>query len=95
MEIKHTPGPWNVQRRSTRGQFVRTTHIVSADESHITEVGPCLIEENAKLIAAAPEMLESLIKWMNYFESESEDQNANKEFDIYWSTHELLKKLKE
>lgn len=57
---KHTPGPWKIEKRSTHGQFVITTHIVAQDKSHIAEIGPCLIEGNSNLIAAAPEMLKML-----------------------------------
>ncbi len=55
--MSHTPGPWRIQKRTTRGEFVTETHIVSADQSHIALVAPCAIEANAHLIAAAPEML--------------------------------------
>lgn len=57
---KHTPGPWKVESRTTQGQFVTETHIVAEDGSHIAEVSPCEIEPNARLIAAAPELLEAL-----------------------------------
>lgn len=58
--MKHTPGPWKVEIRATHGVFGHTTHVVSMDKSHIAEVSPCAIEANAKLIAAAPDMLKVL-----------------------------------
>lgn len=59
-EKKHTPGTWKVQERKIEGEFVTTTHIVSQDDSHIAIVGPCNIEANARLIAAAPDLLAAL-----------------------------------
>lgn len=60
-----TPGPWHVEPRTTRGEFVATTHIVSGDESHIAVVQPCAIEANARLIAAAPELLAALVNLLD------------------------------
>lgn len=57
---KYTKGPWRVEKRTTPGEFVTTTHIVSADGSHIANVGPCDIDKNAPLIAASPDLLEAL-----------------------------------
>ena len=56
----HTPGPWKVEKRTTRGEFVTETHIVARDGSHIALVSPCEIEPNATLIAHAPTMLTTL-----------------------------------
>ena len=57
MKQQHTPGPWKTEQRTTKGEFVTETHIVASDGSHIAEVSPCQIEENARLIAAAPDLL--------------------------------------
>lgn len=62
---KNTPGPWKIEKRTTRGEFVTTTHIVSKDGDHIAEVGPCNIEANARLVAAAPELLE-ILEWITH-----------------------------
>jgi hypothetical protein len=59
-EKKFTDGPWEVNYKRTRGEFVTETHIVSKDKSHIALVSPCAIEANAQLIATAPELLEAL-----------------------------------
>ena len=56
---KHTPGPWKTTKESTRNQFVTDTKIRSADDSVVC-VLHCNGEANARLIAAAPEMLEAL-----------------------------------
>lgn len=65
-KLNFTPGPWKVERRTTPGQFVTAIHIVSKDESHIAEVGPCLIDQNAKLIAKAPDMYKTLHNILKY-----------------------------
>ena len=97
MERKHTPGPWKFHANGDANDY----SILGPNNNWVIafiQNGEIWTEQqlaNAKLIAAAPDMLEALVKWINYFESNPEDQNANKEFDIYWSTHELLKKLKE
>ena len=50
MEHKHTPGPWSINGNKIDGNGY---HIVSVN-SHRTSDG----EANARLIAAAPELLE-------------------------------------
>lgn len=57
---KHTSGPWRLVTTTTPGQFVREHRIRSEDDSMICEIGPVSQEANARLIAAAPEMLEAL-----------------------------------
>lgn len=68
METKFTPGPWKI-RNSVFGRF--EFYIETIDQSHdktfIGNVGGGLqskeeIEANAKLIAAAPDLLEDLIE---------------------------------
>jgi hypothetical protein len=69
--VNHTAGPWKIQKRTTPGEFVTTTHIVSVkDESHVARIGPCDIEGNAELIRAAPDMLAALeeILWLYEFD---------------------------
>lgn len=55
MEAKHTPGPWNVA-------FGEDGLVIDAPESGICTVDSPLSERaaNAKLIAAAPDLLEAL-----------------------------------
>ena len=62
----HTPGPWKVETRTTRGEFVRTTHITTPDGSHLANVGPCNIDANARLIASAPDLLASLCAVLSF-----------------------------
>lgn len=52
-EVKHTPGPWKVLKSDGYGA------IVGNDKGDVvTPAGPSI--EDARLIAAAPEMLEAL-----------------------------------
>ena len=55
--MKYTRGPWKVERRSVKGVFGHTVHIISMDGGHIAEVSPNDIEACAALIAMAPELL--------------------------------------
>lgn len=69
---KHTPGPWYVGRED---QNTGEIEVVSEDRPYICLVFPGAIDEvtpaNARLIAAAPELLEALIGFMNEFGDKS------------------------
>jgi len=55
MSTKHTPGPWQVEAR--RGE----TWVCRADSAVLARVAAAKeIRANARLIAAAPELLEAL-----------------------------------
>lgn len=62
MSAKHTPGPWRYVRGNgspTTGQHM----IAGAKPGYLAEVRDCgsgNVEANARLIAAAPELLEAL-----------------------------------
>lgn len=62
MNTKHTPGPWHVGRKQNHGGTTSAERIVSEDGEAICaelswhDDG----EANARLIAAAPELLEML-----------------------------------
>ncbi|WDG79181.1 hypothetical protein PUP68_11860 [Pseudomonas chlororaphis] len=70
METKHTPGPWvakhisgsnfAVQRFEIRSGAGLPTPIFNKDTSAIDCTTACLSPHDANLIAAAPELLESL-----------------------------------
>ena len=70
--MPHTPGPWNTIWESG-------THIIDAnagktDIAHVINRGnPDTTEANARLIAAAPELLEAL-QMVNAFYSEGVDE---------------------
>ena len=71
MENKHTPGPWKpsfvgqicigVQNGGSYGQMICNTILPEKDEEYEKE--KIEIESNAKLIAAAPELLEACIEF--------------------------------
>lgn len=69
---KHTPGPWEVGDGSDRNLFCGSGDILGKTKrgrAVIARVNPGLkdYEANARLIAAAPEMLEALIHVRNVF----------------------------
>lgn len=67
---KHTPGPWEIERYSDGLiQIVGNARIVSDDEEIVTTVVEAVArgdEANARLIAAAPELLEALQAVIDY-----------------------------
>lgn len=63
METKHTPGPWEYERRGWEGQYIwgNDDRIPGPDKRRfIADVSLAYdgAEANARLIAAAPELLE-------------------------------------
>ncbi len=64
--MEHTPGPWKVLRRdeesATYGEPIKRVKVVAPDGTIICDNEPSypteLLEENANLIAASPELLE-------------------------------------
>lgn len=79
-KLQHTPGPWEVQEKCAYGYDIRSDYdngwkwiAVAEGEHNGPENGwpdDIQSEANARLIAAAPEMLEALITY--YLESEYE-----------------------
>ncbi|HEJ1761975.1 TPA: hypothetical protein SLV11_005855 [Pseudomonas aeruginosa] len=73
----HTPGPWEIERYSDGLiQIVGNIHAVSEHEEHVTTVVEEVTrgdEANARLIAAAPDLLESLENLMAAY-SQPEDR---------------------
>ena len=78
-EIKHTPGPWTVDKvyvgyvRNNNKQLIATAQ-GSAGDSRASDLSAAECQANAQLIAAAPEMLEvlknisysrGLMEWMD------------------------------
>ncbi|HBP5172575.1 hypothetical protein [Pseudomonas aeruginosa] len=67
---KYTPGPWEIERYSDGLiQIVGNARIVSDDEEIVTTVVEAVArgdEANARLIAAAPELLEALQAVIDY-----------------------------
>lgn len=59
---KHTPGPWNCMRASAAGREIITSEVSPVDVcvlSHFNK-SAAEIDANARLIAAAPDLLEAL-----------------------------------
>lgn len=66
MKTKHTPGPWNYSKGYGWGFNVsagKFTQVVKPDER-----GPIGKEEDARLIAAAPDLLVAVQGLLNLFE---------------------------
>jgi hypothetical protein len=91
---KHTPGPWIVSRETTRGQFVTETHIRGPREDHIALVGPCEIDANARLIAAAPELLEALLLCYKYVNG-GHNLYPGLHYEAYIAARAVLAKIEE
>lgn len=65
-EVKHTPGPWSVSYLDKNGKsVVKAEHIeVATCWHHCVGAIEKEMHYNARLIAAAPELLEALIEYM-------------------------------
>lgn len=63
MSSKHTRGPWNCNRASAAGRNVIVSENATVDICVLSnrDKTPSEIDANARLIAAAPELLEALI----------------------------------
>lgn len=60
---KHTPGPWLYKPIDRIGTKVESVMVYGANDSIvIAQASPTLNKADARLIAAAPEMLEALYK---------------------------------
>lgn len=90
METKHTPGPWFVEHH----EWLQKGHcaISSKDHGELAQVVWCMEDDecigrnspekeaNARLIAAAPELLEAAQKVLAWYEAE---EDHSKEPDFY------------
>ena len=88
--MKHTPGPWNATVYS--GTFDQP--LITSNEGVIARLHSFperQHEINAKLIAAAPELLEILQKLIENYEDDKND--PNKTYDAFWEAKELIQKL--
>jgi hypothetical protein len=82
---KHTPGPWIGAGPSFGDPLPRYTTSIVTEWEHEDEgcIDICELpfhhhddenEANARLIAAAPDLLEALTYWMVFIESEQDDE---------------------
>ena len=69
METKHTPGPWNIHFNDTgHATSIMADHKICVMQTN--NLDEC--NANAKLIAAAPELLEALIIAIDALDPEKE-----------------------
>ena len=59
---KHTPGPWTYNRNTVSNEW----RIIPTADGYAS-VGACWAEANARLIAAAPDMLAALVEMRDHF----------------------------
>lgn len=92
MSAKHTPGPWVVRKMGYEGHSSGAYYIEAPNwpdrrspcVAHIKQSTIQPMEANARLIAAAPELLEA---WMEYIYDEAglewlESEQSGHEWDI-------------
>jgi hypothetical protein len=85
-QTQHTPGPWRVYRQPSKTwQGMYSLHVLASDQTpaemaaaivHVAGTNPD-DEANARLIAAAPEMLEALATLLGCAETDSMDDKSN------------------
>ncbi len=78
MSSKHTPGPWSCKQGERPNFFYVESQ--SGDVVYVSgAIQPARVEDNARLIAAAPELLEALSRITSYVVTEAvESCNGNK-----------------
>ena len=60
MEAQHTPGPWVSGDGMTTGRLVSAPNVTAKARRNVAHVGGPDREANARLIAAAPDLLDAL-----------------------------------
>jgi hypothetical protein len=68
---KHTPGPWEVYDMQFTGT-VAVAKVLTDGSKHLV-VGPYIDTANARLIAAAPELLEAVQAFQEWLHAETTD----------------------
>jgi hypothetical protein len=74
--LKHTPEPWIIEENDNDTEWIRfPDYYIDSGEVNIAQLFDTENDANARLIAAAPDMLKALIKYREYipdtFEMES------------------------
>ena len=74
--VKHTPGPWKHVRATNNG----SGGYIDSDDVQICEIAwqhdTAIDKANARLIAAAPDLLEALISVEEYVSSTEKDHHG-------------------
>jgi hypothetical protein len=79
VKMNYTPGPWEVSKDKERSNLIIMPELsVSGIGQKYVAVGGGNIEANAKLISAAPELLEALIEIIKYSFLEAREENMAK-----------------
>ena len=91
---KHTPGPWKYDTTKLADWYTRITHCVSiSGESEIRLYGN-EAEANARLISAAPELLEALEALVDMPDERSIYDISDKEIDLWVKAKKVIAKAK-
>ena len=77
METKHTPGPWMFDATLKGDGSFGGSYIVSNNAKRTWPLAEVYSEDNARLIAAAPELLEALMDALKDLEALSQWDNAS------------------
>ena len=76
---KHTPGPWNVSEEfdgtSIKAGMFHVTHTIQACGFHEPDVDKAVTQANARLIAAAPELLDALNAMLTHMGMDEDEWN--------------------
>ena len=81
MESKHTKGPWRVNDDRNEGLVDDEYHFIAAGDGLCSppkyngfEISGCMTIHDARLIAAAPELLEALQHIVEYWNRDRDDE---------------------
>jgi hypothetical protein len=75
-DMKHTPEPWKMEKRTTRGEFVTDTLITGKHGAVVAKLH-CEAEGNGPLIAAAPDLLYACALLKECWEQAEENQQVD------------------
>lgn len=98
--MKHTPGPWSVRNKGGRESVI--SNPAGNEATNGTFIADCMvssayrtIEEtkaNAKLIAAAPELLEAARKMVEAFKDKQFDDSSDPMRTAKWALLNAIEK---
>jgi hypothetical protein len=69
MKIKHTPAPWNTQSLIVNDSSGTAIAVILNSEIRHENICTIKAESNAKLIAAAPDLLNELVKLVAHIDN--------------------------